>query len=109
MARTFHFTIDQGTTVSQDFVVNTFNSNITSLTGYTGASQMRKYYSSNTATTFTVTVNASTNTVNLTLTANASANVSAGRYVYDIELTSNTGIVTRLVEGIVTVNSEVTR
>jgi len=35
--------------------------------------------------------------------------VVSGRYVYDLEITSNTGIVTRSYEGIVTVTPEVTK
>lgn len=109
MARTYHFSIDQGTTVLQTFVVNTYTNSISSLVGYTGESQLRKHYSSSNSVEFTVSVNSAANTVSLSLTANASSNIAAGRYLYDIELTSNTGVVTRLVEGIVTVNPEVTR
>jgi hypothetical protein len=43
------------------------------------------------------------------LTANASGSIPAGRYVYDILVTSNTGSSTRVLEGQVTVNPSVSR
>ena len=43
------------------------------------------------------------------MTANATANVVAGRYVYDVELVDGGGVVTRLLEGIVTVTPQVTK
>jgi len=36
-------------------------------------------------------------------------NREAGRYVYDVETTSGSGVVSRIVEGIITVTPEVTR
>jgi hypothetical protein len=56
---------------------------------------------------FTATGN-STGYISLTMTANTTANITAGRYVYDVEVTSNTGIVTRVKEGIVTVTPNAT-
>jgi hypothetical protein len=43
------------------------------------------------------------------MNAVTSANVTPGRYVYDCELTSSSNVVSRLVEGIVTVTPQVTR
>jgi hypothetical protein len=47
--------------------------------------------------------------ITLSLTANQTGNIVAGRYVYDVELTDAANSITRIVEGIVTINPQVTR
>jgi hypothetical protein len=37
------------------------------------------------------------------------ANLTPGRYVYDVLLTSSTGVKTRVIEGIITIMPSVTR
>ena len=43
------------------------------------------------------------------MTSSTSSAIEEGIYVYDLEITSGTSIVTRLLQGEVTVNPEVTR
>jgi hypothetical protein len=43
------------------------------------------------------------------MTNSTTAAIEEGMYVYDLEITSGAGTVTRLMEGTVTVNPEVTR
>ena len=45
----------------------------------------------------------------MNMTSSTTGAIEEGMYVYDIEITSSTGTVTRLMEGNVTVNPEVTR
>jgi hypothetical protein len=47
--------------------------------------------------------------VNLLVAANTTANLTPGLYVYDLELVSGGGVVTRLIEGNFKVKAEVTR
>lgn len=109
MAIRANLSIDQGATFSTIITITDANNNIVSLTGYTGNSQIKKAYSSlNVAATFTVSVNATLGQVTLDLTANQTTNVVAGRYVYDVKLTDGTGIVSRVVEGLATINAKVT-
>jgi hypothetical protein len=109
MALKANITIDQGTTFATTIDVTDEEGNLINLTGFTGAAQMRKHYTSVTATNFTVSINANLGAVTLTMSANATNNVAPGRYVYDCELTDTNGTVSRLVEGIVTVTPGVTR
>jgi len=109
MAIKANITIDQGTDFSTEIDVLDENGDVVDLTGYSGAAQMRKHYTSSTSTAFNVAINASGGTVTLSMNAATSANVTAGRYVYDCELTSSGNTVSRLVEGIVTVTPQVTR
>jgi|TARA_B100000953_G_scaffold227818_1_gene189410 hypothetical protein len=45
----------------------------------------------------------------MAMTASTTADIEEGIYVYDLEITSSSGTVTRLLQGEVTVNPEVTR
>ncbi len=47
--------------------------------------------------------------ITLSITAADTANLPAGRYVYDLEMISTGGLVTRLLEGNVKITPEVTR
>lgn len=109
MASKANITIDQGTTFSTDLNLTDEYGDGLDLSGYTANSQMRKWYtSSNAAATFTAVVNTQTAAVTLSLTANQTGSITAGRYVYDVEITNGT-TTSRIVEGIVTVTPQVTR
>ena len=108
MATVNNIVIDQGTTFS--LVLNLTNDDGTAknLTEYTVASQIRKSYYSNTYTNFTTAKVNMTGAVTISLTAGQTQALKTGRYVYDVEITSNQETV-RVLEGIVTVTPEVTR
>lgn len=111
MAVYSNISIDQGSDFSAEIVVNDATGNVAILTGYTGAGQIRKTYTSSTFTAFGVTVTGAAQGV-LTITlSNAVTNaMKAGRYVYDVEITqTSTGEKTRVVEGQLTVNPGVTQ
>lgn len=109
MAIKANIVIDQGSDFSTEIDVLDEAGEPVDLTGYTGAAQMRKHYTSSTATDFNVSINAVAGTVTLSMNAATSSTVTPGRYVYDCELTSSSNVVSRLVEGIVTVTPQVTR
>ena len=109
MARKVQLTIDQGTTFSYPFTLLDTNGDVRDLSTHTANAQLRKAYTSTNSTSFTCTTSNTDPNLVISLTANQSANVVAGRYVYDVQLQSNTNIVTRYVEGIVTVTPRVTR
>jgi len=109
MATKANLTIDQGATFNTVITLTDNNGDPISLSGYSGAAQMRKHYTSSTATNFTVGLGGALGTITLGLSANATANISAGRYLYDVEITDTEGLVSRVFEGIVTVNPNITR
>lgn len=79
--------------------------------GYVFSSQIRKsYYSSNATANIVVTV-ANTENGNLVLSMNSSvtANIMAGRYLYDVKMKDTANVMTRLVEGIITITPQVTK
>ena len=110
MASVSNLAIDQGTTFSVTITVTDDTGSARNLTGYTARSQIRKSYSATANIAFTANVaSAVDGTVTLDLPSATTANIKAGRYVYDLILTSNTATVERIVEGIVTVYPDVTR
>jgi hypothetical protein len=89
------------------------------LTSYTGAAMIRKKYSSTAASaTITVTFNTTrttggvvlslTNTQTSAITAGENSATSASQYVWDLELTK-TLVVTRMLQGTVSVSPEATK
>jgi hypothetical protein len=109
MAIKSNIIIDQGTDYELTVNVADAENGIINLTGFTGKAQIRKYYTSSNKYNFNVSISANTGEVTLAMTAANTANIAAGRYVYDCVLTSNTNIVTRIVEGIATINPRVTK
>jgi len=103
--------IEQGTDYTTTLTVNDADGVPVNLTGYTGAAQIRKHYSSNTATTIAVSFSSdrTSGLVTLTVARSVTQAMAHGRYVYDVELTNASASVSRLVEGIVTITPEVTR
>lgn len=110
MAIKANLIIDQGASFESSFNVTDDDDATINLTGFTGAAQMRKHYTSVSYYTFNVAIDAVLGIVTLSMDANTTNTIPAGRYVYDCELTDTTSNVrSRLVEGIVTVTPQVTR
>ena len=79
------------------------------LSGYTASSAIKKWYTSSNSISFDTSINSNTGVVTLFLNANTSANLVPGRYVYDVDVVqASTGVVSRVVEGYVTVTPAVT-
>ena len=110
MAGFVELTIEQGANYSTTVTVNDSNGSPTNLTNYTAAAQLRKSYYSTTATAFTVTVtNAAAGQITMSITSANTANLTPGRYVYDLLITSPTSVKSRVIEGIATILPSVTR
>ena len=108
MAAVKNIVIDQGTTFSLSLGLSNDDGSEKDLSDYTVSSQLRKSYYTNTYTSFTTDKVNLTGEVIISLTAEQTSALKAGRYVYDIEISSSTETV-RVLEGIVTVTPEVTR
>lgn len=105
--------LEQGSSFSTTISLGNVTGSNFDLTNYTANSQIRKsYYSANISGSFTVTItDPVSGQIMLQMGASESANISAGRYVYDVKLTSisdpNNNTV-RILEGIVEVSPQVT-
>ena len=110
MAGYAELTLEQGANFTTTVTVNGSDGSPTNLTSYTAAAQLRKSYYSTTANSFTVTVsNAANGELTMAMSAANTANLTPGRAVYDLLITSPTNVKTRVVEGIVTILPSVTR
>lgn len=110
MATKANLVIDQGTTYSTTLNLTDENGDPLNLSGFTANSQIRKWYTSSNAVSFSTSINSSSGEITLSLTSSQTGNLASGRYVYDVEITeTSTNAVSRIVEGIVTVTPEVTR
>jgi hypothetical protein len=105
-----NLTIDKGT----DFIYNIHlidSSGVpVDISGFTGSSQLRTSYSSNvhmSLNVFVSTVN--TGLITLSMNSAIASTLTASRYLYDLTLTSSNNVVSRLMEGYITVNPSVTR
>jgi len=109
MAIKANIIIDQGTDFSALIDVETASNTVYDLTGFTVQAQMRKNYSSTSATTFSCSHNSAYGQISMSLDKTITATLEPGRYLYDIEITSSVGAVARVVEGTVTVTPGMTR
>ena len=104
--------LDQGATFNNIVNVTDDVTNVSlNLANYVIRSQMRRsYYSANASATFECSIsNASTGEITMYMSSANTANLKAGRYLFDMEASSPGGVVTRILEGIITVTPEVTR
>lgn len=109
MATKANLKIGQGTDYLTSITLTDDDGDPIYLGGYDGAGQIRKYYTSTNAVDFNVSVEANTGVVTLQLTSAQTNEMEAGRYVYDVELYDSANVVSRVLEGIVTITPGVTR
>lgn len=107
MATKANISIDQGTTFTTTISLTDENGNLLDLTAYTANAQIRSWYNSSSSVAFVTTL--SNGQVILSLNSTSTAALTRSRYVYDVILTDGSHTITRVVEGIVTVNPRVTR
>jgi len=104
-------TLDQGTTFETTIDLTSDDGTALNVTNCVFTSQIRKsYYSSNATANLVVTItNAANGNVKMSLAAANTANIKAGRYLYDLKMTTPGGVTSRVVEGIITVTPQVSR
>ena len=110
-AGTYNLTIDQGSDFALDLVIKQSGSAL-DLINYSARAQLRTSVdASSVSATFTVTkTNASGGALKMELQAATSSALSAGQYVYDLEIyTSGDSTVKRILQGTATITPEVTR
>lgn len=112
----YDFTIFQGASFDRTFTWRTGTpaTNV-NLTSYTGRMQVRTNTASPTValevstSNGRMTLGGSAGTIAITVTATDTTALMPGQYVYDMEMVSAGGEVTRLLEGRATISAEVTR
>jgi hypothetical protein len=113
-ATTYDILIEQGATYSQVITYKEAGVAV-NLTGYTARMQVRSTLESATTVVELTTANGrialggTAGTITLTIASTDTAALTSGRGVYDLELVSGSGIVTRLLQGVATISRNVTR
>ena len=114
-AGTYNFTIEQGATFTRDFVYKDSNNVVVNLTGYSARMQIRPSKESSTILVEATSANGklaitpAQGKISLQLSASETDLAGFDVAVYDLEIESTSGIVTRLIEGAVTISRQVTR
>ena len=113
MAGSYNFTIEQGATFNLLMTWKIDNVAV-NLTGYTARLQARSDVDeTETILSLTtgagITLGGAAGTITLDQTATQTALLPKGEYVYDLELQSSGGVVTRLLQGELNISAEVTR
>lgn len=103
--------INSGANFNTTFELTNSDGTALDLTGYTGASQLRKTYSSTDYVSFSLSFIAprTTGKIGIALTSGQTSSLKPGRYVYDVLITTSTGTKSRVVEGMALVREGVTK
>lgn len=110
-----NFTIEQGTTHRMTFLWEDSNGVPINLTGYTARMQARKGYNASdvlfdaSTANGMITLTPATGEVLIVLPESVTSTFKWPQALYDIELTSSDGTVTRLLQGSIDISREVTR
>lgn len=111
----YDITCEQGATFLRTMKWLDENEAPIDLTGYSALMHVRTTHKATTTIVTlstaqgTIVLEPSTGTIQLSLSATQTAALPTGKAVYDLELTSSGGVVTRLLEGKFVVTPEVTR
>lgn len=119
MAVTYNMTVDVGADFAITFAYKDTDGNAIDLTGYTAAMQVRTTPDAATAlvsltTGSGITITGATGTILVNMSAAQTgaltSTTQAGTpYVYDLEITSPTAVITRLVQGVINASANVTQ
>jgi len=113
-ASTYDIAAEQGTDYTATLTYANSSGTAINITGYSARMQVRRSAGSADAViTLTsasgITLGGAAGTVAIAIPAAALTVVAAGNYVYDLELVSGAGVVTKLISGDFIVTGEVTR
>ncbi len=109
MAYTKHIFIDQGTTYTLSLTATDSAGSPINLSGCTVSAQLRKSPAATNYTPFSASITGTTGQFILTLAATSSSAINPGKYMYDVELTTSLGIVSRIVQGTALIDPEITK
>jgi hypothetical protein len=114
-AGSYNFAAEQGATLERTITYTDSSGALVNLTGYSARMQVRVAVESTAITLELTTTNGrlimggALGTISILVDNTTMSGIPAGSYVYDLEIVSANGKVTRLIEGRFVVKAEVTR
>ena len=113
-AGTYNFLIEQGATLNKVITWKDGNDAAINLTGYTAVAQFRPTITAAPVLTLSsvtsgITLGGAAGTITLQATATTTAALATGEGVWELELTTSGGVVTRLLTGAYFISPEVVR
>jgi len=113
-AGVYNITIEQGATFIMNATWKDSNGDAINLTGYAARMQIRSDYNSDeTLVSLTdssgITLGGAAGTIEIQIADTVTQTLTSQKGVYDLELISSGGIVTRLLQGDATISREVTK
>ena len=111
MAQFVELSMDQGTHFGVDITVINEDGSARNVSNSTFTCSVRKsYYSASPTANLTITAaDAANGILYANATAAVTSNIRPGRYLYDIKERTSSNVVSRLIEGIITVYPQVTK
>jgi len=109
---TANIIIYTGTDFAQTFVLEDSATNsVKDLTGYVGCSQIKRYETSNKSADFAISFanDRTTGRISIEMLSTVTETLKAGKYFYDLIISSPEGVTERVVEGTAIVKKAVTR
>jgi hypothetical protein len=102
---TVNITIEQGADFASTFTLTNADGTLYNLTNSTAISRLKKFPSSTTSYSFATSITVATGKITISMGDEVTSTISPGRYYYDILVTSNSGIKTRVIEGMALVTA----
>ena len=97
--------LEQGSDFDVDFTIRNDDGTALNLTDYTAECVLKKHPTATTSTSFVVDfVDRIAGEINVSMASSVTGTLKGGRHVYDVLLTSGTGIKTRVIQGSILVN-----
>ena len=112
MATIANFNIDQGSTFSTTIDLSNNSSGVFELNTYSARGKIRKSSGASSYVSFTCIIDEnspSQDTITISLTSVQTKAMKPGRYLYDVEIFTSAGVVTRVLEGQIEVLASITQ
>jgi hypothetical protein len=100
-----NISIEQGADFASTFTLTNADGTIYNLANSTATSKLKKHPSSTTSYTFSTSIIVATGKITISMADEVTSTINPGRYYYDILVTSNSGIKTRVIEGMALVTA----
>jgi hypothetical protein len=91
--------VHKGTYFEEIFSLTAEDGSGLNLTGHSVTAKIKKHPTATTSYPFTTTLTIADSTVKISMASTMTSSMPSGRYIYDVVLTSSTGLLSKVVEG----------